>query len=209
MRSYNFLKVGVIFSLLLFLYTNSLAQGIILKDDGLIDVRAKEKIIEIGNEVKSKLGVNSYIYATKGFGLESNIKTKEKIEYIKKIEEDILKGLENPYVLLTISLEDTHVNLYTSDNLKNIIDKNDILNDYVVPLLASQDKNTMASKISAAVLNGYSAIIDKLSEEKNIKIESNIGNQGKVASTLWRVFVYFILLSALLAIVYSILKKRK
>ena len=32
MKRFNFLKVGVIFSLLLFLYTNSFAQNFILKD---------------------------------------------------------------------------------------------------------------------------------------------------------------------------------
>jgi hypothetical protein len=44
MKRLNFLKVGVIVSLLLFLYTNSFAQNYIITDDGLIDNRAKEKI---------------------------------------------------------------------------------------------------------------------------------------------------------------------
>lgn len=208
MRNFKFLKVGVIFSLLLFLYTNSFAQNFIIKDD-LIDTRAKEKIIEIGNEVKSKIGVNVYVYATSGFGLNKDIETKEKIDYIKNYELDILKTLEQPYVIITISLEDTHVNLYSSDSLEKIVDKNDILDGYVVPLLASKDKNTIASKVSAALLNGYAAIADKLANSKNIELESNIGNQGKIASTIWRVFIYFILLTALLAYIYAILRKRK
>lgn len=208
MRNFKFLKVGVIFSLLLFLYTNSFAQNFIIKDD-LIDTRAKEKIIEIGNEVKSKIGVNVYVYATSGFGLNKDITTKEKIDYIKNYELDILKNLENPYVIITISLEDTHVNLYYSDSLEKIVDKNDILDGYVVPLLASKDKNTIASKVSAALLNGYAAIADKLANSKNIELESNIGNQGKIASTIWRVFIYFVLFAALLAYIYAILRKRK
>src|SRR5574344_988851 len=208
MRNFKFLKVGVIFSLLLFLYTNSFAQNFIIKDD-LIDTRAKEKIIEIGNEVKSKIGVNVYVYATSGFGLNKDITTKEKIDYIKNYELDILKTLEQPYVIITISLEDTHVNLYSSDSLEKIIDKNEILDDYVVPLLASKDKNTVGSKVSASVLNGYAAVADKLADSKNIELESNIGNQGRVASTIWRVFIYFVLLSALLAYIYAILRKRK
>lgn len=110
---------------------------------------------------------------------------------------------------MTVSLEETHVNLYFSDSLKNIIDKNDILNGYVVPLLASKDKNTLPSKISAASLNGYSAIADALANSKNIVLESNIGNEGKVSSTIWRVFVYFLVISGLLAYTYAVLKKRK
>lgn len=209
MKRVNFLKVGVIFSLLLFLYTNSFAQNYILNDDDLIDIRAKDKILEIGNEVKSKLGVNIYLYVKGSLGLDSKIPTKDKIEYIKNYEANILKDLENPYVILTVALEDTHVNLYFSDSLKQIIDKNDILNGYVIPLLASKDKNTLASKISAASLNGYSAIADSLAISKNITLESNIGNEGKVSSTIWRVFVYFLVVSGLLAYTYAVLKKRR
>ncbi len=208
MKSYGFLKVGVIFSLLLFLYTNSFAQSFILNGE-LLDERAKTKILEIGSEVKSKLGVNIYLYTKSSLGLEPNISTKDKIEHIKKYEENLIKDLENPYVILTIFMEETHVNLYYSDNLKEIINKNDILDGYVVPLLASKDKNTLDSKISAASLNGYSAITDALANSKNIKIDSNIGNEGKVSSTIWRVFIYFLVISGLLAYTYAILKKRK
>lgn len=209
MRNFNFLKVGVIYSLLLFLYTSSFAGNFIINDENLIDIRAKDKIIEIGEEAKAKLGVNLYVYATSSLGLEKNISTKDKIEYIKTFEKNIVEKLENPYVLLTISLEDTHVNLYRSDSLNKIINKDDILNGYVVPLLASKDKNTVASKISAAVLNGYAAVADKIADSKDIKLESSIGNQGRVASTIWRVFIYTILLTALLAFIYAVLRKRK
>ncbi|OCL84012.1 hypothetical protein AAW30_00380 [Arcobacter porcinus] len=209
MRNINNLKVGVIFSLLLFLYTNSFAQNYIINDGNLIDIRVKNKIIEIGNEVKERLGVNIYVYTVENLGLEKNISTKDKIEYIKVHEENIIKNLETPYVLMTLSLEDTHVNLYTSDNIKKIIDKNDILDDYVVPLLASKDKNSTASKVSAAILNGYAAIADKLADQKNIELESSIGNQGRVASTIWRVLIYFVILTALFAYVYAVLRKRK
>ena len=73
----------------------------------------------------------------------------------------------------------------------------------------TKDKNTVGSKVSASVLNGYAAVADKLADSKNIELESNIGNQGRVASTIWRVFIYFVLLSALLAYIYAILRKRK
>jgi len=77
MKKFKFIKVGVIFSLLLFLYTNSFAQTFILNDDNLIDNRVKEKITQMGSEVKSKLGVNIYVYAKSSLDLDNNIKTKE------------------------------------------------------------------------------------------------------------------------------------
>ena len=128
MKELNFFKVGVIISLLLFLYSNSFAQSYILNDDSLLDSRVKEKIKEIGNEVKTKLGINIYIHVKGTLGLEPNLPTKDKIEFIKSYEENILKNIENPYVILTIAVEETHVNLYFSESLKEIINKNDILN---------------------------------------------------------------------------------
>lgn len=209
MRKINFIKIGVIFSLLFFFCQNLSAQEFILNDDKLIDDRAKEKINQIGAETKSKLGVNIYIYTKSTLGLEENIKTKDKIDFIKNYENQLLSSLEKPYVLLSLSVEDTHVNLLFSDELKSVLDKNDILNGYVVPLLASKDKNTLFAKVSAATLNGYAAIADTIAESKNIKLESSIGNAGKVSSTIWRVVMYTLIILGLLAYTYAILKKRK
>ena len=209
MKKINFLKVGEIFSLLLFLCSNLSAQQFILNDDKLIDDRAAIKINEIGAEVKSKLGVNIYVYAKSNLGLGENVKTKDKIEFIKNSENQIVSTLESPYVLLTIAVEETHVNLLFSDDIKEIIDKNDILDGYIVPLLASQDKNTLFAKVSAATLNGYAAIADTIAEANQIKLESSIGNAGKVSSTIWRVLMYTLIVLGLLAYTYAILRKRK
>ena len=209
MKNINFLKIGVIFSLLFFFSQNLLAQNFILNDDGLIDSRAKEKINQMGDEVKSKLGVNIYIYAKSSFELDENISLKDKINYIKNFENEIIPTLTNPYVLLSMSAEDTHVNLQFSEELNNVIDKNDILDGYVVPLLASKDKNSLFAKVSASMLNGYAAIADTIAESKDIKLESSIGNAGKVSGTIWRVFMYTIVVLGLLAYTYAILRKRK
>lgn len=209
MKNFSFKRVGVFFSLLLFLSSQAFSQNLILNDDNLIDPRAKEKILQMGSEVRNKLGVNIYLNVKTNLGLDKKIDTKNKILFIKDYENKIVKTLENPYVLLTVSLEETHVNLYFSDSLKGIINKDDILDSYVVPLLASKDKNTLPSKVSAAVLNGYAAISDILAESKNIKLETSIGSEGKVSSTIWRVFMYFIIVTGLLAYIVAVLRKRK
>ena len=209
MKKLNSLRVGVILSLLFLFCQNLTAQTLILNDDKLIDDRAKEKINQIGDEVKSKLGVNIYIYAKSNLGLDENIKTKEKIEFIRNNENQLVSTLEQPFVLLTIAVEETHVNLLFSDSLKEVLDKNDILDGYVVPLLASNDKNTLFAKVSAATLNGYAAIADKIADSKDMKLESSIGNAGKVSSTIWRVVMYTLIVLGLLAYTYAILRKRK
>ena len=209
MKRLNSLKIGVIFSLLFFFCQNLFAQGFIINDDKLIDDRAKEKINQIGDEVKSKLGVNVYVYVKSTLGLDENIKTKEKIDIIKNNESQIISTLEKPYVLLSVYVEETQVSLLFSDELKTIIDKDDILDGYVVPLLASKDKNTLFAKVSASSLNGYAAISDTIAESKNIKLESSIGSGGKVSSTIWRVLMYTIVILALFAYTYAVLIKRK
>ena len=44
---------------------------------------------------------------------------------------------------------------------------------------------------------------------KNIKLENSIGNSGKVSGTIWRVFMYTLVVVALLVYTYAVLRKRK
>lgn len=208
MASLKTLKVVVV-TLLLFLSSNLYASKYVLSDDGLIDKRAIGKIEEIGNETSSKLNVNIYVYAKSSLGLDSNISTKDKIKYIKEYESQIIESLKKPYVLLSMSVEDTHVNLIVSSSLKDVVEKNEILNGYVVPLLASKDKNSTFAKASAAILNGYAAIADTIAESQNIKLESSIGSSGKVAGTIWRVFMYTLIVVGILLYMYAVLKRKK
>lgn len=208
MKNFNILKVAV-FSLLLFLSSNSYASKYVLSDDGLIDPRTIVKINEIGNEVNAKLGSNIYVYVKSSLNLKDGISTKDKIKYIKEHEAQIVNSLVKPYVLLTMSVEDTHVNLIVSSNLKEVVNKNDILNDYVIPLLASKDKNSTYAKASASVLNGYAAIADSIAESKNVKLESSIGSQGKTAGTIWRVFMYTLVVVGILLYTFAVLRRKK
>lgn len=208
MFNINYIKVAV-FTLLLFLSSNLNASKFILSDDGLIDPRTITKVEEIGSEVQAKLGVNIYVYTKASLGLEKTISTKDKIKYIKDYEASITKSLVKPYVLLTMAVEDTHVNLIVSSKLKELIDKNEILNDYVVPLLASKDKNSTFAKASAAILNGYAAIADTIAESRNIKLESSIGSSGKVAGTIWKVFMYTLVVVGLLLYIFAMLRRKK
>lgn len=209
MISIKKLKVGMIFSLLFFLSQNILADRFILSDDGLIDPRAQEKINQMGLESKEKLGVNIYLYVKSTYGLGDKIKGKDKIIYLKDHEAKVLEVLKKPYALMTMSVEEQHVNLVVSKSLEKIIDKNDILDGYVVPLLASKDRNTLYSKVSAASLNGYAAIADIIAQEQNIELESSIGSQGKIASTVWRVMMYTLVVIGLLAYTFVILREKR
>ena len=209
MKSFNTFKIGVIFSLLFFLSQNLFASNFILNDDGLMDPRAIEKIDQIGLETKSKLNVNVYIYVKKSLGLPDKVDSKVKFDAIKKFENDVVKDMKGSYVLIITSIEDMHINLFESDDLKEIISKDDILDGYIIPLLASKDKNSLFAKVSAAMLNGYAAVSDTIAESRDMKLDSSIGSQGIVSSTIWRVFMYTLIVGGLLLYIYAMIKRRK
>lgn len=211
LKNLSILKVGVFLTLLLFFIPTLQASTTpyILSHDELIDPRAIAKINEIGTEVETKTGVKIYLFVKENYGIDDSLTMKEKFEKIKIYENQLLHNLNTPYVLITMSLDQTHLNLFTSPELESIIDKNEILNDYIIPLLASKDKNKLFSKVSAALLNGYAQIGDEIAASKNIKLESSIGSGGKTFGTIWKVFMYFIIVTGLVAYTIAVLKSKK
>jgi hypothetical protein len=210
MRALKTLKIAV-FSLLFFLIPlNASINKYVISDDVVIDDRTAQKILEIGSEVKSKTNVNIYVNAKTTLGIDEKIPTKEKIEFIKKYESELVLKLEKPYVLLNIALEQTHVNILVSKELEKVIDKNDILNGYVVPLLASKDKNTLFTKVSAAVLNGYDEIADQIAHANGVeKLEAGIPDSGKTAGTIWKVFMYTLVFGGIILYTFAVLRSKK
>lgn len=200
-----------VFALLFFIsiYSQANQSPYLLSEDVIIDQRALDKITQIGNETKSKLGVNIYIYAKTKFSQTEIKDVKQRIQIIKNTESNLLNKLNGSYVLMTLALDFTHVNIIASNDIKHLIDKNDILNGYVVPLLASKDKNTMYAKSSAAMLNGYAQIADVIAESKGIKLESSIGSGGKTTGTIWKMFMYTLVLGGILLYAIAILRQKK
>ena len=96
-----------------------------------------------------------------------------------------------------------------SDDLKDIINKDEILGGYVIPLLASKDKNTLMAKASAATLNGFAQIADSIAESKNIKLNSSIGHEGKTTGTIWKVFMYTLVITGVLLYIVIIMREKK
>ncbi|TQV62692.1 MAG: hypothetical protein FNT15_05990 [Sulfurovum sp.] len=208
------LKIGVLFALLLLLLNpvfanTSTSSKFMIEGADLVDTRTVTKIDEIGNELFSKTGVNVYLYLKKDMALYRFKDMKSKINHIKSVEDNLTSNLKAPFVLLSISVDDTHINLRNSPDLDGKLDKDEILDDYIIPLLASKDKNTLYAKVSAAVLNGYGAITDKVAEDKGIKLSSSMGNEGYEFNTVWKSFIYTIVVLGLLAYVYAILRSRK
>ena len=209
MKKFSFLSR--VFALLFFItvYSQANQSPFLLSEDVIIDKRALNKITEIGTEVKSKLGVDIYIYAKTKLSQNEIKDMDQRIQIIKTTESNLINKLNGSYVLMTLALDFTHVNILASDDIKHLIDKNDVLNGYVIPLLASKDKNTLYAKASAAMLNGYAQIGDVLAESKGIKLESSIGSGGKTTGTIWKMFMYTLVLGGIVLYTIAILRQKK
>lgn len=207
--SKNFIyKFRVLFLMLISTLT-LMANPYILTHDGLIDQRAQDKIFEIGSETKQKLGVNIYVDIKENNGLNVTLPREKRILLMKSIEKNIVKDIKKPYAVLVIAVDQKYANILMSDDLVNIIDRDDILDGYVIPLLASKDKNTLFAKTSAALLNGFAQMADAVADSKNIKLESSIGSAGKVAGTIWKMLMYTLVLTGIILYIVIIMREKK
>ena len=181
----------------------------ILTNSAILDKRAILKIKEIGDEAKLKLGVNLYVDLKGNNGIDTKLPRDQRIKLMKQKEFELIKMAKPPYAILTMAIDQMYAGILLSDDLKDIVDKDDILGGYVIPLLASKDKNSLMSKASAATLNGYAQIADSIANSKNIKLNSSIGNEGKIASTIWKVFMYTMVIFGIGVYIVVIMREKK
>lgn len=216
-------KTGVLFALLLILTTASFSDNnstqvpqiknidsrFLLEGKKLIDPRTVEKIDEIGNELFSKTGVNIFVHLQDTYPIDEFKDIEAKMAYIKELEQGIVDKLNAPFVLFTMAVKNKHVNIISSDELNSIVDRDDVLNSFVVPILVSKDKNTNYAKVSVAIFNGYAEISDSIAEAKGIKLDSSVGSGNTNFTSVWRWIMYFIVVSGLLVYAYAYIRQRK
>lgn len=159
-------------------YDNSnKVHNIILNDELVIDNRVKNKILLIANEVKEKLNINMYISIELDNHIVKNLPKEEKQKMIENYNNTLESQTKEPYVILSLSLNQHYINILSSDELISNNQRNEILGDYVIPILASKDNEPIVIKVSAAILNGFSRIANVLSERNGIKlISTNLSN---------------------------------
>ena len=203
--------------LLFFITVSSLIAApktYIVNHSGLMDERAYLKINAIGKELEQKTKYEIYLDIKGSNKIDPKLPREQRYKQVKELEkilfEQVKKNTKKQFVILTIAIDQYYTNiLYSNDELKKIIDKGEILDDYVIPLLASQDKNILKSKVSAASLNGYAQMADELASSKNIELVSSIGSAGKTISEIWKVLMYTMFFIGIIAYTYVIMREKK
>lgn len=183
----------------------------ILKGSDIINQKANFKMLEIGLEVKAKTQTSIYVYAVKSFGLDPKLTFKQKKEAIHNIKQKIIQdnNLTKSYAMIIYADKDKYVTIINSKNLDGKIDGDDILDGYIIPLVASFDKNSKLAKITAGLFNGYAEVADEVANAYNVKLETNISSDNKTISDIWRPMMYFMVITGIIAYFIAIRRHKK
>ncbi len=183
--------------LTILLFSNVYAKdNLILCNNSIVNSRAIGEIEKIGTELKEKSGISAYICIKKSIGHEK----------IKIFEKNLTKNIKGSYILLTLALKQQKVDITTSQDIKNLIDIDAILSPFtgtIIPILTSRKTK---DKYSAAVLNGYADITDRVASKLKIKLKSGIGDTNRILVDILRIIIYGSFLYFI--IVYSVKKYR-
>ncbi len=184
-----------------FANANPIVKDFVFADDGLLLNKTKEKMNLIGNELYEKTSFNLYI-AISNKSLDEKIKT-----HIELQSKEIKNFYKNDSILISIALDIKKVELLTSRDMSNIIDKDTILDDYIVPFLAGYDKNDLISKYSAGMLNGYSEVAESVADNNKVILDNAIYSESKDFFDGFRIFVYSVFFGIIGFFLYLKFKK--
>jgi hypothetical protein len=178
-----------------FFIATNLQATYLLNSDGLLNEKVSLKIEEMGSELFSKTGVSAYAYVSKDIG-ENDI-----IDFEKQLS---LK-LKEPYVLLTLAVENQKVDIISSKEVESLYDKERTLSPFswdgtIIPILADRK---MKDKYNVATLNGYADIVEQIAKSKGIKLKSAIGSTNRSLLHYLRYGVYGFLVFVILGYLYQ------
>jgi len=173
------------------------SSSIITNYNNSISNKTVIKIDEIASEIKQKSGISLY------FDIIQSLNGKDIVSY----STTLAKTLPNSHILIVVSLSESKIDMITD---LAFINKNKILDDFIIPILVSQNREDAHNKYSAALLNGVVEIADEISSNKNIKIESNLSSDSyNVIQILRAIFWIMILLTIFTVVKLKYFNKEK
>jgi TPM domain len=173
-------NLGRIVFIFLLLFSSVFAKPEVINDGVIVD-KAALKIIEISKELHEKTGASIVLHAKNNLGGQN----------IFDYEKNISSSIQGPYVLIVFTLTEQKIDIVVSDALSGVVNKNNILNTYILPILVANDKeNSATSKHSAALLNGIGEIADEIAKNQKIELTSSLGSQNQILINIIRLFFY-------------------
>jgi hypothetical protein len=176
------------------------ADTLFLDNENIVMEKAAVKMEKIAAELAAKTGYNLYISA------KESINSQSITLYTKELE----KQLSAPYVLITFASVEEQIELAMSPELTSILDKDDILDDAIIPLFVEHRKDiTRSTQYSAGLFNGLSVISDKLALSKGVELEHSVGSGTETFMDGLSWIIRLLLIGTLVAMFIAYYKSRK
>lgn len=179
------------------------ANDFILANDNILNKQLVAKISAIGEEMLAKSEIFVGIVALDTL----NGKT------LKDATLSHTTNLKKPYIILSLVKKEHIVDIFESDkDLLNYFDKNQVLSvipgrGTIIPILANTKKDSEPS-YDAALLNGYADIVEQIAKNKNIELQTAIGNSNKNTINIFRTIFYAGILIVLITFLYYKFRKK-
>jgi hypothetical protein len=167
--------------LVLLLTTTIFANPII--NDVFLNEKAKKIIVDISNELKSKTGINAYLYTTNE-NIERDVSM---YDYAKKFDSNLSK----PYLILIFAPNNKRIGIISSsDDLKSMYNESEVKDSAINVLKDEYDGNKLEDKYNIAIAQSFSELADEVAQSKGIKLDSIISNESHLVVNIIRAIIY-------------------
>jgi len=186
---------------LLFFLTFSFSHAsFILHNEGILAEKAVPKIEEMTGELHQKTGIGVYLSMIDSL----------KGETITQYENKLAKGLEAPFVLISFARAEQQIDLVASADLEGKLDKDEVLDDYIIPLFVEHRKDlTDTQQFSAGLFNGIAFITDSLADQAGIVLASSVGSGSKNFMDVLMIIIKIMLALTIIAYFVAYFRHKK
>lgn len=175
-------------------------SGYILHNEDILIDKAAAKIEKMCDELYAKTGTAVYVSAVNTL----------KERTITLYAQEMAKGLEGEFALLVFAGAQKQIELVMSPEVESFIDKDEILDGYIIPILVAKTKDTTPQQqYSAGIFNGIAELTDQIAKKHDIVLENSVGSQSKnfYEGLMWVIKLLLLITVAIFA--YAYLKNRK
>lgn len=169
-------------SLLVLVSFTSIFASPFIKDE-LLNPKAKELVLKMATELKSKTGINGYIIATN----DEMPRGINMVEYVKKFE----GNLNKPYVIFIFAPSNQRIGIIpSSPELSALYDEVDVKDEAINVVRDEFDGNSAKDKYNIAIVQSFSELVDQIGKSKNVKMVTTIPNDTHFVVNIIRVLLY-------------------
>lgn len=170
------------FTLLVLLLTLTIFASPII-NDVFLNEKAKKIVIDISTELKSKTGINTYLYTTND-NMDRGVSM---YDYAKKFDSNLSK----PYIILVFAPNNKRIGIIpSSDDLKSMYDESEVKDNAINVLKDENDGNKLEDKYNIAIAQSFSELAEEVASSKGVELKSILPNDSHVFVNILRGIIY-------------------